>query len=584
MRRGEERRGAERKGSRSGPRLVLARCSAFLLVLAAAACADDSHLGIGGDAPGRVAQAVSVGEYTFSIPLPGALAGSSILDVAEELTIVSTYSLKLNDRVTTVGGTARTPVLFNAGTGPTYIGADAIVRGSVLAGGSVELRDRARVEGNLTATGRVIRGNQTYVAGAVRANQPRPVVTTFRFVANFPQACSPGFEVPPNGVRNLEPGSYGPVVVKPGGRLTLSGGRYVFESLEIHSSASLVVDDTEDSVEVFLSGGLSFKGRIVEAGHSPAEFLVATPTTGTVFVEGPFKGTLLAPNASLALQTTASHVGTLVGGRVELQAGIQFSGNGYPSYHDLELPKDVLGTPPALPVLGPPPVLASQADPSAALEAFLQWHLRSTPSDQAAGIATVQAARGDAALVAAVIQRAQSLQDDGELIEALAVLGILGELRSPEGQAYFGSLLDTPLPPDYAPDEEPTEAYPRAPALMRRLSLLVKAVQGLAYMGTRTARLKVLSVAAAFPEAGVRAEAVRAYLANYGEQVGRTELLKVLRPEEAILVDRPELIGVTGKTYDESLAAFLAAHPDAVPPPPEPENEPNPDPYDCSLP
>lgn len=564
---------------------ALARRSALLLVLVAAACRDGSGNDDGGIVQGTAVQAVVTGEYTFTVPLPGALVGPAIDGVAEELTIVATNSLKLNDRVRTTGGTARTPVLFNAGTGPTYIGADAVVNGSIRAGGAVELRDRARVNGNLTASGRVTRGNQTYVSGTVRAYQPPPTITQFRFVVEFPAAtCNPGFEVPPNGALSISPGSYGAVVVKPGGRLTLAGGPYVLDSLEIHSDGSLVVDDTDSAVELFLREGFSFKGRVIEAGNHPAEFVVATPTTGTVFIEAPFTGTLIAPNAGLALQTVASHLGTLVGKNVELQAGVQFTQSGFPGYSGLAPAEDVLGTPPPQPVIGPPPPLAGQADPSAALAAFVPWHLQSTANEQVAGITAVQAARGDPALVAAVVQRADALRDSGELIEALAVLGILGELRSAAGEAHFSALLDAPLPPDHADPSEATEAFPHPPALMRRLSLLRKAVQGLAYMGTTSARLKVLAVAATFPETSVRAEAVRAYLANYGEVIGRTELLGVLRPEEAILVDRPEMIGVSGHSYDESLALFLAAHPEAVPPPPAPDPDPEPDPYDCSQP
>jgi len=101
-----------------------------------------------------------------------------------------------------------------------------------------------------------------------------------------------------------------------------------------------------------------------------------------------------------------------------------------------------------------------------------------------------------------------------------------------------------------------------------REQLQIAAASGLGFMLTADADSAVLNAVAKSPSISVRSEAVLTYLYNRGDNVDRRRLLsQYIRPGEAILMDRvvrqPE---DSNATFDAKLSAFLALHPEVMPP------------------
>jgi hypothetical protein len=197
--------------------------------------------------------------------------------------------------------------------------------------------------------------------------------------------------------------------------------------------------------------------------------------------------------------------------------------------------------------------------------AYVDWAAMSG-LDQADEVRrTLAALKGDAPTARAFCDEAMKSREV-DVGRALVALSLLGELRSPAGEACLGKLLQEKLPErGTVVDGEVQEAV--------ALSLLqAKAVAGLAYLGTATANKLVLNAAARHPSRTVRAEAIAALLWNSKESAeARQQLERVVLPEEKIFLDRPvRRAGEQGAEFNRRLEAFLKAHPELKPPAPEP--------------
>jgi hypothetical protein len=146
----------------------------------------------------------------------------------------------------------------------------------------------------------------------------------------------------------------------------------------------------------------------------------------------------------------------------------------------------------------------------------------------------------------------------------LTALGVLGELRHPDGEAALTQFVRLPLP---------TQGHMIEGEIAESISLQqlqMKAVDGLAYAGTATGDAEVLRLVKEHPSRAVRAEAIEAYLFNHGySAAARQALARVLRPEERAFLDRPHLLpGISAAAFNAQLASFLRLHPELQPAPP----------------
>jgi hypothetical protein len=112
----------------------------------------------------------------------------------------------------------------------------------------------------------------------------------------------------PTDVMHLAPGQYGAVTVYSGGQLFLVAGTYEFKSLDLEPQGQIVLPSaTSETVRVFVQNNVIYRGsaNIASSSTPPplAPLFLAYAGTGTLTIGSPFTGTILAPNATLSLQS-----------------------------------------------------------------------------------------------------------------------------------------------------------------------------------------------------------------------------------------------------------------------------------------
>ncbi len=195
---------------------------------------------------------------------------------------------------------------------------------------------------------------------------------------------------------------------------------------------------------------------------------------------------------------------------------------------------------------------------------FISWASLSAPSEREDARREIAAAASNPEIVRSVIEdvRSSYQEDHGR---ALIGLAILGEMRGSDGERFFREFVRMPLP------REGTVVEGEILEQTALATLQAKAVEGLAFLRTPEADAEVMRLAGEHESIIVRAEAISAYLWNHGDtDEARKALAPHVRPEERILLDRVRRVsGESAESFDGKLKAFLAAHPEAVPPAPE---------------
>jgi len=211
-----------------------------------------------------------------------------------------------------------------------------------------------------------------------------------------------------------------------------------------------------------------------------------------------------------------------------------------------------------------PSLKVSEREAASAAAAFLDWAGASTSGQREEIRRMLEEARESKGIAAAFCEEANRTAES-DFTRSLLALSILGEMRSPVGKECFTKLLHLPLP------EKGIVADGENVAQTRLATLQAKAVDGLAYLREADADAEVLWAVGKHSSRIVRAEAIEAYLWNHQEsREARETLLKYVRPEEKIFVDRvrrdPE---EKAEVFNRKLEAFLKAHPEAAAPAPK---------------
>ncbi|MDQ3180496.1 MAG: hypothetical protein M3Q33_08250 [Acidobacteriota bacterium] len=154
--------------------------------------------------------------------------------------------------------------------------------------------------------------------------------------------------------------------------------------------------------------------------------------------------------------------------------------------------------------------------------------------------------------------------------QALLVLSLLGEIRSPLSAECLNRFLKLPFPKTgTVVDGEIIEQTALA-------TLQAKAIDGLAYLNTKESNEIVLDAVKNHPSIIVRAEAIEAYMWNNRNnlQVARRTLSQYVRKGEEIYLDRVRReSGESAASFNRKLEGFLKAHPEVIAPKPEYEKE-----------
>jgi hypothetical protein len=262
-------------------------------------------------APAEVTQrqGALTGNVTFTIQLPNTAGLANVGAAASNTLLVA-------DRAQTTSPTTGFVTLVNTGTVQTEVGTDTKL-GNIVSKSPIVIRDRSRVTGDVQSAGTVSLVNGATVSGVVRQNTPITPLQTFSWTVTFPTPGS-AVNLEPDQSLVLAPGSYGDVTVKSRATLRLSPGTFFVNSFSIEPQATVVTDG--GPVFLYIATSMNFKGAI-SAGAFDRNFLVGVVGSGTVFLETPFTGTIVAPNATIrfAPLNPGVYSGSFFGRGIDLQ-------------------------------------------------------------------------------------------------------------------------------------------------------------------------------------------------------------------------------------------------------------------------
>jgi len=212
----------------------------------------------------------------------------------------------------------------------------------------------------------------------------------------------------------------------------------------------------------------------------------------------------------------------------------------------------------------PPRLVGSGEEARRATAAFVGWAAFSTVGEREDARQAIVAARDNEDILAALCVEAFAAQKKDHS-RALIVLSILGEMRSSTGEECLKRFMRLPWPQEgRMVDGEIIEQTSLG-------TLQAKAIDGLAYLHNESGDAEVLRAVASHPSRIVRAEAISAYLWNHQNSAeSRAALARSVRRGEEIFLDRVRREpGENKESFNRRLKAYLAAHPELVPPAPD---------------
>lgn len=216
-----------------------------------------------------------------------------------EIAVMASNSLKLGDRVqvTSVQG-APTPVV-NLGAQETEVGVEAVI-GNLQSVGNVVLRDRATVAGFVQTSGILTIQNGATVEGPILEDHQlldsMNEVSWPVFVAN---ESRPGVQLEADQEMTLSPGAYGSLRVASRAILNLSSGTYSFDSVQLEPDSEVRLSTDAGPALINVFEAFTNRGRFIKVGADPNEILVSYVGTSPAWIQAPFEGTIVAPEAKL---------------------------------------------------------------------------------------------------------------------------------------------------------------------------------------------------------------------------------------------------------------------------------------------
>lgn len=203
-----------------------------------------------------------------------------------------------------VGHGARVPSIYVLGREPLRLGPDAAVYGFIKASAGLEWAPSATVD--IDVMGAAERDCERrswaipFLKGAVHDVHTR---------------------VTDSSPVRLEPGPYGRMLVEARSALVLRSGQYVMDALDVEPQGVLEIDNTRGPVWLWVRSALALRGEMWTY-FAGLNVLFGYAGTAAPDLAGPFRGTLVVPNASLRLPATPRpHVGSFFARDIDLAPG-----------------------------------------------------------------------------------------------------------------------------------------------------------------------------------------------------------------------------------------------------------------------
>lgn len=210
----------------------------------------------------------------------------------------------------------------------TYIeiGCDALVKGDIVAGGNLFLRERASVEGSVQIAGAVSRQNGTSISGSeIDSMDYEPV--QLPVVSVTPGAVNK--TIPVNQSETVYPGAYNELIAYAGATVTLKPGTYSFNKFMLEPDVHLVAELNGGApIIVNVQNMFRFADRCTVdfpiGKEYPMSLQFYTAQTEQVFVgnDAVFKGVVCAPEAEISVNSRTKVFGGVYGKRVIIQPNV----------------------------------------------------------------------------------------------------------------------------------------------------------------------------------------------------------------------------------------------------------------------
>jgi hypothetical protein len=222
-------------------------------------------------------------------------------------------------------------ILSNSGIGGLNIDTDSDIADSIVSVGPVSLRDRTLVRGNVTSASTVTAVNGAHVNGTTSENQAVQI-RTVTISATFPSSSDNRTIDGDIGV--LPPGGYGTFLFNSNGAVTLVSGTYFFDSIAFNSASTMRIDSSNGPVFVNVRSSFAFQRATQAAvGNSNLDQLrFVLFGSGSVFLEAPFTGTVVAPEATITMQGAVTYRGGFFGQSIVGAAGITYIRDPFPAW------------------------------------------------------------------------------------------------------------------------------------------------------------------------------------------------------------------------------------------------------------
>jgi hypothetical protein len=209
----------------------------------------------------------------------------------------------------------------------TELGCNDTVYGTVLCKGTIFLRERARIEGNVTAGQTVNQQNSVVITGTLRnyaqMNLPKLTTPTISYGTT-------SVSVPANTNYTLIPGSYNIFHAFANVNLTIQAGNYSFKEFILEPNVKVAFAVNQGTrAELKIKDNCSLgNGTIMSlpAGSSSSysvSFLSAQTTQFYIGTDAVIKGVIFAPDAEVHVYSRTTISGSLYGRRVIVEPDVK---------------------------------------------------------------------------------------------------------------------------------------------------------------------------------------------------------------------------------------------------------------------
>jgi hypothetical protein len=251
-----------------------------------------------------------------------------VLTTAAGVPVVKTV-LASSGGISFGGGAKVLASTFTGGAATSALGAVGIVSEpdaslqDLWSAGPVILKDRTQVHGSVHApsisliNGAAVNGTQDLAPKLAPANK-------LSWHVSYPAQTVGAVDVEPGLLQTIAPGRYDTVRVASRATLKLSSGSYYLSTLQLEPQAIVSLDQDKGPVIIYATQSVQLRGSFPPVVGTTPDVAVVYLGTSTVYLETPFSGTLIAPNANITLRSVSpAHEGFFFGNSLFVDPGAQ---------------------------------------------------------------------------------------------------------------------------------------------------------------------------------------------------------------------------------------------------------------------